>query len=283
MISAKVIADSIAPNGQRITTIQATHHRYILAELNTHRVFSRNSASSRAIPVTKLLETVRTDPAMPLYYAYNQSGMQAAGRMTEAVSAACEQVILDLRDYTLQSVRTLTDLNLHKQWTNRYLEPFMWHTVIITSTEWDNFFLQRISSLAQPEIDHLAIKIYNAMLVSKPEEIDYGQWHLPYVDGRVEELRIFLADDLVKISAARCARVSYLTQEGTRDPEKDLEMYNKLISANPPHWSPLEHVATPWRPKKLKFWTKPLGNFDDWAQLRHNTLRTALSSPKGIR
>ena len=284
MISAKVIADSIAPNGQRITTIQATHHRYVLAEFNTHRAFSRNSASSRAIPVKKLLETVRTDPAMPLYYAYNQSGMQAAGQMTKEDAASCEQVILDLRDKAVRAVATLTDLNLHKQWANRYLEPFMWHTVICTSTEWDNFFVQRISALAQPEIDALAIKIFNAQLESQPTLVNYGEWHLPYIteDDRLN----YNTETLVKASAARCARVSYLTQDGVPKMEADLDRYDRLVTAWPPHWSPLEHVATPWRPKKLKFWTKPLGNFDDWAQLRHNTLRTswpAPSSPKGIK
>jgi thymidylate synthase ThyX len=269
MISAKIIADSVAPNGRRITTIQATMPRFILAEFNTHRVFSRNSASSRAIPVIKLLEKVRTDPTMPLYYAYNQSGMQAAGLMTATDALACEQVILDLRDRVLQSVQTLTNLNLHKQWANRYLEPFMEHTVIVTSTEWDNFFVQRISTLAQPEIDDLAAKMYNAMLGSDPMLVNYGEWHLPYIQE--DERETLPLDDLVKISAARCARVSYLTQEGVRDHSKDLEMYDKLVSAKPPHWSPLEHVATPWRPRKLKFWTKPLGNFEDWSQLRHNS------------
>lgn len=283
MIEAKVIAKSVAPNGQVITTFQATHHRYILSELNTHRVFSRNSASSRAIPVEKQVKKVLENPAMPLYYAYNQAGMQAFSPMTISDETACRDIILELRDHAAEAARKLANVGplvdgkpsgLHKQWANRYLEPWMWHTVIITSTEWDNFYKQRKSALAMPEINDLAIAMYYADSKAAAKPLDYGEWHLPYITD--EDRVYFPLEVLLKISAARCARVSYLTQEGTRDVYADLKLWERLTTSQPPHWSPLEHVATPFKPRKIRRWIKPLGNFDHWAQLRHNVYNGGL-------
>ena len=141
----------------------------------------------------------------------------------------------------------------------------MWHTVVITSTEWEGFFHQRCSkftSLAQPEIMAVADAIYEAIDNSVPEKVGFEEWHLPYVRGIDEDS--LDPEDAPKVSAARCARVSYLTQEGTRDVNADLELFERLSTANPPHASPLEHVATPALPL-----TSPLGNFSGWDQLRH--------------
>ncbi len=264
MIEAKVIADSYSPKGQRITTIEATHHRFVLAELNTHRVFSRNSASSRAIPIKKQIERVLENPAMPVAYKYNQAGMQAADFMSQADELRCMDLIVGLSRQAADVVRQLDEIGLHKQWANRYLEPWMWHKVIITSTEWQNFFDQRVSPLAQPEINDLAIAIEDAMLVSVDQPLSYREWHLPYITQ--EDRDLFPIDILIKLSAARCARVSYLNQDGKKDIYADLALYERLTTARPPHWSPLEHVATPWH----KRFRKPKGNFDGWAQLRHN-------------
>lgn len=258
MIYAKVIADSVSPSGSRLTTIEAQFHRFILAEVNTHRAFSRNSASSRAIPTKKLIEQVRTNPALPLEFGTNKPGMQAGPEVADPFLMTAHW------NYAAQGsaarAELLSEYGVHKQVVNRMLEPFMWHKAIITSTEagWTNFFNQRISPLAQPEINALALAIKNAMVLSTPTLLSYGQWHTPYVS---EGLTGATAR---KVSAARCARVSYLTHDGKHDIDKDLELYEKLVTADPPHWSPLEHVAI--AAYTFEF---PVGNLDDWTQLRH--------------
>ncbi len=258
--SARVIADSIAPRGSRLVTIEAKMHRYVLAEFNTHRVFSRNSASSRAIPVSKQIAAVRNDPAMPLEWGSNQKGMQAGDELTGEDLEVAKKVWLAARDAAVNAAEELAAVGLHKQVSNRLLEPFMWHTAIVTSTEWENFYQQRCSPLAQPEIRAVAEAMQEAMEASTPHPLDYGSWHTPYVDPD-EGLG---GEDMLKISAARCARVSYLTQDGVRDVSKDIELYDRLTSASPMHASPLEHVARPQRIDE-----DSVGNLRQWRQLRH--------------
>lgn len=280
MISAKVIADSLGPTGDRLITVEATHHRFVLAELNTHRAFSRNSASSRAVPVVKQIQKVLDDPALPVEPCYNQPGMQAKEPLTAEDHEKVMKILLAHRDNCVDTVRALAEigpldekgnpLGLHKQWANRYLEPFMWHTVIISSTEWANFFSQRYSTQAQPEFFHLATAIYDAIENSYSTIVNHGEWHLPYISP--DELIEFDVEVLKKVSVARCARVSYLTHDGKRDIKEDLRLFHKLVDAKPPHYSPLEHVATPFKPtlyQRIRG-VKPLGNFDNWSQLRHS-------------
>lgn len=259
MIYAKVIADSISPTGSRLTTIEAQYPLFIHAHVLTHRAFSRNGASARAIPTKKVIQQVRENPCIPLQFGSNQPGMQA-GPPVEGYD--CEGSWRRAALWACDWAEELADAGVHKEIVNRIIAPYRWHTSIITSTEagWNNFFEQRISPLAQPEICRLAEQINWAMSASKPHELDYGEWHLPYVDQPAYSDR---AGDR-KISAARCARVSYLTHDGVRDVSKDLELYDRLVSADPPHWSPLEHVATP----SLN-WLIVDGNFDGWEQLRH--------------
>ena len=270
MISAKVMEDSISPAGDRLTTMQVECHRFVLAEFNTHRVFSRNSASSRAIPVEKQLERVRYDPAYPIEWPCEQSGMQG-GALLEGMDLAAAKYLWDTtRIRTLDAVDTYLKEHpdkserLHKSLLNRLLEPYFWHTICVTATEWDGWNLQRCSPLAQPEIRVLAEKMREAMEASTPQELTPGQYHLPYVTeedlDECDERDI----DPRAISAARCARTSYLTQEGTRDLAKDVELFDRLSTASPPHASPLEHVATPANPGTI-----PPGNFRGWHQLRH--------------
>lgn len=253
--SASVICDSISPSGARLTTIEVTLHRFVLAELNTHRVFSRNSSSSRAIPINKQIDRVMNNPAVPMEFGANQKGMQAS-EIVEDTQGALE-AWLSARDAAVEHVRKLLDIGVHKQVTNRLLEPFMWQTVIVSSTEWQNFFSQRCSPLAQPEIRLAAEAMRDAYTGSKPVAVGEGEWHTPYV--REEEADLDL-ETKKRISVARCARVSYLTHDGKRDLSADLDLYNRLITADPPHWSPMEHVATPG---------EGLGNFAGWKQLRH--------------
>lgn len=262
--TAAVVADSVSPDGVRLTTIEVTLHRFVLAELNTHRVFSRNSASSRAIPVHKQLARVLDDPALPVEFGASQPGMQAGAALTGTAHDEALAAWLAARDEAVRAVERLVDLGVHKQVTNRLLEPFMWHTVIVTATEWDGFWEQRCSPLAQPEIRVAAEAMRAAFDASRPVEVDAGAWHTPYLRDEDGDLDTETAK---QVSAARCARVSYLTHDGRRDVAKDLELFERLVSARPPHWSPLEHVATPAAPGE-----SPPGNLRGWAQLRHLTV-----------
>ena len=178
--TAKVIADSINSEGDRLLTIEATMHRFVLAEFNTHRAFSRNSASSRAIPVAKQLGKIQSDPAMPVEFGTNKSGMQAAEPLTSLYADQASYHWLKARDAAyLASERLSSDLNVHKQVANRMLEPWMWHTVIFSTTELDNFFEQRCSELAQPEIRVVAEHIRDAVNASIADQLDDGEWHTP--------------------------------------------------------------------------------------------------------
>ena len=261
MISAKVIADSITYGGHRLTTLEVNFHRFILAEVNTHRLFSRNSASSRAIPIEKQINKVINNPAMPIRFGSNQPGMQAGKDLEGKELEDAKNIWLMARDKAVASAIELNALGIHKQLVNRILEPFMWHTAIISATDFAGFFEQRISNLAQPEIEVLAIEMKKAIDISTPEFIKYGSWHLPYLSE--EEKCIYDTDTQLMCSVARCARVSYLTHDGVIDINKDIDLYNRLTTAEPPHWSPLEHVAT------TSYGRHSLGNFTGWHQLRH--------------
>lgn len=264
-VEAKVIADSISENGHRITTLQVKMHRFVLAEMNTHRAFSRNSASSRAIPTAKFRQMAIDDPAMPLKWGANRPGMQAGEELGPGSIEHCELEWLKLRDEAVSTHRKLEQMGLHKQVANRILEPFMWHTAVITATDWDNFENQRIDSAAQPEMYAAALAMGRARHNSVPVLVPQGGWHLPYI--LLEEISEAETDlleaifgNLRRISAARCARVSYLTQEGKRDQVMDMDLYERLTAPGAGHWSPLEHPATPCEGYHA--------NFNGWKSLR---------------
>ncbi len=266
-MSAKIIADSITSNGVRLTSVEARIHRFVLAELNTHRKFSRNSASSRAIPVEKTLAklTFLGDRAFPLEWPCEQPGMQGGSQLTDHDLYEAEELLMDIQADTLVRINDYVahhpdkSTRLHKSLLNRPLEWFSWHTVLISSTEWQNFFDQRCSPLAQPEMRIAAEQIRDAMALSTPRELDVGEWHLPYVDD--DESFDFYRP---YVSAARCARVSYETHDGERDGVKDQGLFTKLHDASPPHWSPMEHPAMVGESGR-----KSTSNFDTpWIQLR---------------
>lgn len=272
--AAKIVADSISEAGDRLTTMEVTFPRMVLAEFNTHRVFSRNSASSRAIPFEKQLKRIEEDPFVPNYWGANQPGMQAAHEIDEQSKQAAISLWLEARDLTLYRAKTLHDLGVHKQTVNRLLEPFMWHSVIVTATEWSNFYALRANPDAQPEIRTIAEMMQEAHEASTPKLLRRGEWHLPLIQPD-EYDGVFEFSELArKVSAARCARVSYLTHDGRRDHDKDLELYLRLTGGG--HMSPLEHVATPhwerqcWGPGDLSNVLVGLqsGNFRGWKQLR---------------
>lgn len=263
--SAKVIADSVAPNGARLTTMQVVMHRFVLAEFNTHRKFSRNSASSRAIPIQKQIRRVLDEPAMPIEWGSNQPGMQAGEQLDDDSIRRARLSWLKSRDDAVKAVQALDQLGLHKQVANRLLEPFMWHTAIVSATEWDNFFAQRCSPLAQPEIRVVAEAMREALDASEPTLLKVNEWHTPYIQP---DERNFTVDDRIALSVARCARVSYLTHEGHRDHNADFDLYDRLVTSSPPHASPLEHVATPLISTDV-YPSEVSGNFDGWGQWRH--------------
>jgi thymidylate synthase ThyX len=243
--------------------MEATFHRFILPEFNTHRAFSRNAASSRAIPIKKVIAAVRNDPALPIFWGKNQSGMAAREEIDEAARGRARAEWQRALDNALASAERLAspDIELHKQLVNRILEPFAWITVIVSATEWANFFTQRCHPDAQPEIHALAEVMLDAYRASAPREVPLGAWHTPLI---LNDERMLDAATLRKLSVARCARVSYLTHDNLRDIAKDLELYDRLMSGGANgHWSPTEHVATPLDDPR-----ETCANFRGWKQYR---------------
>lgn len=256
--SARVVADSISPTGHRLTTLECTFHRFILSEFNTHRVFSRNSASSRAVPVTKTMAQVTLDPALPVIFRREKSGM-SGGAVLENQEQLQNMWRQDA-EYMAQRADLYVQMGVHKSIVNRILEPYMWHTVVVTSTDYDNFFIQRMTENAQPEIVSLAYRMSEALEFSVPQRLGYGDWHMPYVSDEELPLELSVAQAL---SVARVAGVSYNRLGVIREQAKDLALYARLREANPPHWSPFEHVATPVHPNMIN-----TANFKGWRQLR---------------
>lgn len=275
----KILLDSISETGKRITTFEITFPRIVLAEFNTHRMFSRNSASSRAIPFKKQIDRVSGDPFVPEQFPLNCKGMQPQEYISKNDSRYVSLVDewLEARRQAVVCAEVLHDIgNVHKQIVNRLLEPFMWHTVIVTATEFDNFFKLRCDENAQYEIRKIADLMYEkyhkmtevndgAIHKISPtmQLLKVGEWHCPLVSEKDDEAIECLTkghewmNKLItipysqqpielkkRISVARCARVSYLTHEGKRDIEKDLELFERLRTSG--HWSPFEHVATPY-------------------------------------
>ena len=300
-ITAKVICDSSSDScRRRITTMELKYPRFIHSEFMTHRVFSRNASSSRAIPVARQIEMIKEDPAMPIHWGKNQPGMQAKEENTALVDMSwrddcaayecdAESAWLTAMDYAISVATALNNAGYHKQIVNRILEPFTHIKVIVTATDFANFFALRDHPDAQPEIRELARVMKGAMTASTPQVLKEGDWHLPYLDaedlsniyeylkkGRIirdEPSGVDTRMMACAISAARCARVSYLTHDGERPTiEKDMELYHHLVHANPPHMSPCEHQASPdkWSPG-LADWARAdqHGNFTGWIQFRH--------------
>lgn len=279
MYQVKVIADSLNPLGIRLLTIQVRYWRAIHAELMTHRAFSRNASSSRAIPVETMLKQVWNDPAGPLHWGINQPGMQARAEMVGWRRAMAGALWRGAAKAACTFAWGLMKLKAHKQVANRLLEPFQYISVIITATDWDNFFELRDHPDAQPEIQHLARQIKAAMAASYPKRIEDGDWHLPYIREEDRKAAIRLCQEgritrdmpseeellavLRKVSVARCARVSYLTHDGSRPNfKKDVELHDHLVVAKPIHASPAEHQAMA-TPTSCHF-----RNFRGWAQYR---------------
>jgi hypothetical protein len=253
-ISAKIIADSIpwwpasgTTRRPRLVTFELTYPRFVHSEVLTHRAFSRNAASSRAIPVRTLLKQVWNDPAMPVYWGSNRPGMQAGAELTGWRLWAARKLWVTAGCMMVGVAWLFIKIGLHKQIANRVLEPWMWMKTILTGTEWANLFAQRRTPEAQPEFKALADEMYREMRSCRPTQLQTGTWHLPYIrpsEWLAHRDGDLTVEDLKKMSTARCARVSYLNHDGTAPKiAKDIALHDFL--AKQPHPSPFEHVCTP--------------------------------------
>lgn len=288
-ITAKIIADSINSDGNRMTTMEIEYPRFILAELNTHRMLSKNSASSRAIPVESMHKHIHTNPAAPIYWGKNQPGMQAKEELSGDDLNQAKSIWNLAKEDALHWAKKLFTTGAHKQVANRITEPWMTMKTVISGTEWANFFWLRNHEDAQPEIAALAIAMFDAMITSIPNILEWGEWHVPYVkternalgilcyydnEGRritVEQARI--------ISASCCAQVSYRKNDDSYD--KAVKIYKQLIESVPAHASPVEHQATPMSASMIEYWRTAegithldkqgqlwSGNLQGWIQFR---------------
>ena len=285
---AKIIKDSINSLGQRITTFELDYWRAVHAEILTHRLFSRNSQSSRAIPVEKVIEQVRNNPASPSHWGKKQKGMQADEQLTgEDLQRAKDLWVLAAKDAADTAERMLA-VGGHKQWVNRILEPFQTIKVVLTGTDFDNFLWLRNHKDAQPEIKELASLMQYLLDTSKPEILFYADmWHLPYVKTFVfgDKQHYFDDDDneisvdqAIKISCSSCAQVSYRKLDTSLEKAEDL--YARLVESEPVHASAFEHVAKTCRGLLDDLdWTEGIthvdrdghwfsGNFKHWVQYR---------------
>lgn len=308
-ISAKIVADSIDSRGNRITSFILTYPRFIHSELMTHRMFSRGSASSRAIPFEKMLKMVNDDPFIPIAWQRDHKGMQGNEYFEGGIVEHHKSLWLKARNNIIEIASKMAndtlypDRNLTKQLCNRLLEPFMWHTVLVTATEYENFFdlrcpkyhipvsgeeftfrskkdcianhsnpdnikklenyslidwLKISQSQAEIHIQTLAEEMWDACNESTPRQLSAGQWHIPFGDQMDEELiekyininapngySTWIEGDKelikLKVSIARCARLSYMTFDGEIDYEKDIKLHDQLLLNK--HMSPFEHVA----------------------------------------
>lgn len=242
-ISAKVICHSQAPNGEQLITMEVEFHRFILAEINTHRTLSRNYQSSRAVPVPKMIDQVRIDPAIPVHWGKNQRGMVAEGELDSTIGYTQWLVA---SSYAADQAEKLHVSGYHKQIVNRIIEPYIWTKGVITGTlsAWEGLFKLRCHKDAQPEFQALAYKIKEAIENSVPNMLNHGDYHLPYLPDDVD----YSIEDAVKISCSCCGQVSYRVLDDSL--EKAIKVYNMLNlpekgveKEDPPHFSPAEHVA----------------------------------------
>lgn len=274
MITAKIIADSITKDGERITTFELEYPRFIHGELMTHRLFSRNAASSRAIPIDKMINQVEDTPAMPVEWGLNQAGMQA-GEVHKS-PATCEWAWKQGVKRAVETAREHQALGLHKQIVNRWLEVAQVMKTIVTATEFDNFFWLRCHPAAQPEIHVLADKMYELYTQNEPNILKPGEWHVPYVSvewcaggsgiiyGR-EGLTSLTLEEAQKISASCCAQVSYRLLDWSLT--KAVKIFDMLVTMTPVHASPFEHIATPLEvPENLESWE---WDWEDVAGITH--------------
>ena len=263
--TAEIIADSVNQSGDRLTTFVLTYHRFIHSEFMTHRMLSKNSSSSSAIPVEKMIKLVEDSQVEPIHWGANCKGMSAKEEMGSSALLAAQQIWGIARESAIASAKAMVKVGTHKQIVNRLLEPFSPITVVCTGTEYQNFFDQRCHPDAQPEMQALAIVMRGAYDMSEPVEMKAGGWHLPFASYEEFDESCFDIGLLRKIATGRCARVSYLNHDGFSRIIGDIALHDRLLSSEPKHLSPFEHcaIALPNSEKKA--------NFTGWQSYR-NTL-----------
>lgn len=279
----EIVADSKrAGTGERITSILATFPRYLLAEVNTHRAFSRNSASSRAIPFKKMVKSVMDNPYVPQKWMKDHPGMQGVEYLEESDEHWCKETWLAARDYAVQQATILNErYGATKQIANRLLEAYMWHTALITATDFENFFFLRANDAAEVNFQRLAFMMLESMNNSIPKELQPGQWHIPFEEKATEAInktaphlltpQYGRADLVVKVATAMCARTSYTVvgaEDKPIDVAADVALAERLSTSG--HWSPFEHIACAMNDLEYNslYTTTYSGNFKGFVQYR---------------
>lgn len=261
-----VLASRHPVTRRAVYTLHLRYPRIIHSEVMTHRVFNRNARSSRAVPVKTMLNEIRSNPFVPWHWTKNQSGMQgvvgwdakvllkgAAAQFVDAdTPVAREAAWLHGRDMMADLAESFKDAEYHKQVANRLVEPFMWMDLLVTATDWKNFLHLRDHADAEPHIRDLAVLVGKALSEARVQLLEIGDWHLPYIDwADWEEAKSRFGstneqlDFLKKISAARCARISYTPFDGDPSYERELERFDQLVGNDAVHASPLEHQCSP--------------------------------------
>ena len=261
--SAKVVLDSVSKDGARLCTLELTYPRFIHGELMTHRAFSRNASSSRAIPVSRMLRQVIFDPVIPWHWGSNKPGMQAGDPIPSDAEHHARDAWREAAKQAAMLAERINYLGVHKQICNRLLEPFQLMKTIVTATEWDNFFALRTHNDAEPHFRDLAVLMKGAMDASVPVRRDI---HSPYVDydsrftDGAKSPSPNELEHVFMVSSARCARVSYMNHDGSSpDEERDAALAQRLLSSR--HMSPFEHAAVA-RPGRA-------ANFNGWMSYRY--------------
>ena len=281
-ITARVIADSISPQNKRITTLELVYPRFIHAEIMTHGLLSKNSASSRAIPAAKKRASVLLNPAIPLKWTKEHSGMQGYEYFDGIDSGKLSEYWLHLRDVAVKAQADLSDMGVSKQIANRLLEPFEMHTCIVTATDYENLTALRAHPQAEIHFQDLAYKIIDALNASEPKSLDWGEWHTPFADNITDvecmeafpynyfetpfEMQKVYHNDIARhilaikimVSTARCARASYNNHEQPKTIYDDVYMFRKLVENG--HMSPTQHQAMSYE--------FTAGQYDGWLQHR---------------
>lgn len=258
-ITAEVILKSNGWHFRPLVTFKLVYPRFIHPQVMTHRVFSRNVSSSRAIPTEKLIDLVIESDIRPLHWGANARGMASQNVLAGTLGESADWHWMRARQTAIEEARSLSQLGVHKQWANRLLEPFLPVTTLLTATDFDNFYQLRLSHEAQPEIRVLAEEMLKADEHTPAERLIPGQWHVPFL---LEDERELSEPTKMKISVARCARVSYKTPDDDllSTIKRDILLYERLLQSG--HWSPFEHVA------QLLSAPTRIANFTGWLQYR---------------
>lgn len=255
-ISAKVILDALPKKGARLTTIEVVMPKFLIAQLNTHRALVKNSASSRAMPVTFVITSIVENYVTPMDFGMpaNSRGMVAKSSLTGWRKHA-SRLLWNTGMYVNIAIAYLqSKVGLHKAWANRPLEAYMYTKVLITATDWENFFKLRVHKDAQDAMEITALAIKTALHNHIPTIVEDNQYYLPYVGILYNP-----TPEEINLSVSCCAQITY-NRELDTSPDKAASVVAKLLG-DTPHWSPFEHLAV------LNH--NPKGSYRSWQSYRH--------------